>query len=41
MNNTPHSAFSIDCKEKYVEETVNTKLLGLKIDNRLFEELYP
>jgi hypothetical protein len=32
MNNSPHSAFSIGCKEKYVEETVNTKFLGLKID---------
>jgi len=35
MNNSPHSAFIIGCKEKYVEETVNTKFLGLKIDNHL------
>ena len=35
INNSPHSAFSIGCKNKYVEETVNTKFLGLKIDNHL------
>ena len=42
MNNSPHSTFSIGCKEKYVKETVSTKFLGLKIDNPpKFEELYP
>jgi len=35
MNNSPHSAFSIGCKEKYVEEMVSTKFVGLKIDNLL------
>jgi hypothetical protein len=32
-NNSPHCALSIGCKEKYVEETVNTKFPGLQIDN--------
>jgi len=35
MNNSPHSASSIGCKEKCVEETVITKFVGLKIDNHL------
>jgi hypothetical protein len=35
MNNSPHSAFSIGCKEKYVEGMVSAKFLGLKIDNHL------
>jgi len=46
MNNSPHSAFIIGCKEKYVEEKVNTKFFGLKIDNHLnsknhFHEMMP
>jgi hypothetical protein len=31
--NSPHSTFHISYKEDYVEETVNTKSLGLQIDN--------
>jgi len=34
-NNLSHSTLHIGYKEKYVEETVNTKFLGLQIDNRI------
>ena len=34
-NNSSHSALCIGYKEKYIEETVNTKFLGLQIDNHL------
>ena len=32
-NNSPHCALSIDYREKYIEETINTKFLDLQIDN--------
>ena len=35
MNNSPHCALSIGCEEKYVEETENTKFLGLHVYNHL------
>jgi len=35
MSNSPHCVISIGYKEKYIEDTVNTKLLGLQIDNHL------
>jgi hypothetical protein len=34
-NNSSHSTLHIGYKEKYIEETVNTKFLGLQIDNYL------
>ena len=34
-NNSSHSKLHIGYKEKYVEETVNTKCLGLRIDNHI------
>jgi hypothetical protein len=34
-NNPSHSALRIGYKEEYIEETVNTKFLGLQIDNHL------
>jgi hypothetical protein len=34
-NNSPHCALRIDYREKYIEETINTKFLGLEIDNHL------
>jgi hypothetical protein len=34
-NNSPHSALQIGYKEKYIEEMVKTKFLGLHIDNHL------
>jgi hypothetical protein len=34
-NNSPHYALTIDYKGKYIEETVNTKFLGLHLDNHL------
>jgi hypothetical protein len=34
-NNSPHSALRIGYKEKYIEEMVKTKFLGLHIDNHL------
>jgi hypothetical protein len=33
--NSAHSTLCVGCKEKYVEETVNTKFLGLQIDNHI------
>jgi len=33
--NSSHSTLHIGYKEKYVEETVNTKFLGLQIDNHI------
>jgi hypothetical protein len=35
MNNSPHCASSVSYKDKYVEETVNSKFLGLHLDNHL------
>jgi hypothetical protein len=35
MNNSPHNALCIGYKEKYIEETVKKKFLGLHIDNHL------
>jgi hypothetical protein len=34
-NNSPQSALHIGYKEKYIEETVKTKFLGLHIGNHL------
>ena len=34
-NKESHSTLHIGYKEKYVEETVNTKFLGLQIDNHI------
>ena len=34
-NNSSHAALHIGYKEKYIEETVNTKFLGLQIDNHI------
>jgi hypothetical protein len=34
-NNLSHSTLYIGYKEKYVEEIMNTKFLGLQIDNRI------
>jgi hypothetical protein len=33
--NSLHSALHIGYKEKYIEETENTKFLGLQIDNQI------
>jgi len=33
--NSSHSALHIGYKEKYIEETENTKFLGLQIDNQV------
>jgi len=33
--NSPHSILHICYKEKYVEETMNAKYLGLQIDNHI------
>jgi len=33
--NSSHSTLHIGYKEEYVEETVNTKCLGLEIDNHI------
>jgi IS1 family transposase len=33
--NSPHCALCIDYTGKYIEETINTKFLGLQIDNHL------
>ena len=33
IKNLLHSALHIGFEEKYIEETVNTKFLGLPIDN--------
>jgi hypothetical protein len=35
MKNSPQHTLSIGCKETYVEESVNTKFLGLQIDKHL------
>jgi hypothetical protein len=35
MNNSPHCALNIGYKDKYIEETVNSKFLGLHLDNHL------
>jgi hypothetical protein len=35
MNNSPHCELHIGYKEKYIEEMVKTKFLGLHIDNHL------
>jgi hypothetical protein len=35
MNNSPHCAFSIGYEAEYIEETINTKFLGLQIDKHL------
>ena len=34
-NNPSHFALSIGYKEEYIQETVNTKFLGLQINNHL------
>jgi hypothetical protein len=34
-NNSSHSTLHIGYKDKYIEEIINTKLLGLQIDNHL------
>jgi hypothetical protein len=34
-NNSPHCALNIGHKDKYIEETVNSKFLGLHLDNHL------
>jgi len=33
--NSSHSTLCLRYKEKYIEETVNTKLLGLQTDNHI------
>jgi hypothetical protein len=33
--NSPHCALTISYKDKYIEEVVNTKLLGIHLDNHL------
>jgi hypothetical protein len=35
MSNSPHCALTIGYKDKYIEETVNSKFLGLHTDNHL------
>jgi hypothetical protein len=35
MNNSTHFALNIGYKDKYIEETVNSKFLGLHLDNHL------
>jgi hypothetical protein len=35
-NNSSHSTLHIDYKEKYIEETANTKYLGLEIFNHIY-----
>jgi hypothetical protein len=35
QNNLSHSTLHFGYKEKYIEETVSTKFLGLQIDNNL------
>jgi hypothetical protein len=34
-NNSPQYALSIGCNGKYIQESVNTKFLGLQTDNHL------
>jgi hypothetical protein len=33
--NMPHSPLTIGYKDKYIEEVVNTKFLGIHLDNHL------
>jgi len=33
--NSAHFTLLVGCKEKYIEETVNTKFLGLQTDNHI------
>jgi hypothetical protein len=33
--NSAHSTLNVGCKEKYIEETVKTKFLGLQTDNHI------
>jgi hypothetical protein len=45
-NNSPHYALRIDYRGKYIEETINTKFLGLQVDNHLtwknhFDQMVP
>jgi hypothetical protein len=35
MNNSPHCALNIVYKNKYIKETVNSRFLGLHLDNHL------
>jgi hypothetical protein len=35
MSNSPHCAMTIGYKDKYIEETVYSKFLGLHLDNHL------
>jgi hypothetical protein len=35
MSNSPHCALTIGYKDKDIEETVNSKFLGLHLDNLL------
>jgi hypothetical protein len=44
--NSPHCALRIDYRGKNIEETINTKFLGLQIDNHLtwknhFDQMVP
>jgi len=44
--NSSHSTLHIGIKEKYTEDTVHTKFLGIKIDNHInwknyFEQMIP
>jgi hypothetical protein len=34
-SNSPHCALTVGCKDKYIEETVNSKFLGLHVHNHL------
>jgi hypothetical protein len=35
ITNSPNSALCIGYKDEYIEQTVNTKFLGLQIDDHL------
>jgi hypothetical protein len=35
MRNSAHSTLHVGYEEKYLEETVDTKFLGLQIDNNI------
>jgi len=39
--NSAHSTLHIGYKEKYIEQTVNTKFLGLEVDNLIFVKNHP